>query len=48
MADCNAAFRHSPTVDADDVPFFVDASAPEFLGVVGLPGGEEEGGHSEI
>lgn len=33
-------------VDANDVPFFGDAGAPEFLvGVVGLAGGEEEGGH---
>jgi hypothetical protein len=32
-------------VDADDVPFLGDAGAPEFLGAVGLAGGEEEGGH---
>ena len=37
--------RNSPTVDADDVPFLGDAGAPEFLGVIGLAGGEEEGGH---
>jgi hypothetical protein len=38
--------QHSPVVDADDFPFFVDASAPKFLRVVSLAGGEEEGGHS--
>ena len=32
-------------VDADDVPFFGDAGSPEFLGIVGLAGREEEGRH---
>jgi hypothetical protein len=32
-------------VDAKDFPFLSDAGAPEFLDVIGLAGGEEEGGH---
>jgi hypothetical protein len=35
-------------MDANHFPFLGDAGAPQFLGVVGLAGGKEEGGHQGL
>jgi hypothetical protein len=49
--NCDVLWRQRgnlPVVDADNFPLLVNASAPKFLGVFGLTGGEKEGGHCGV